>query len=162
MIKTIGRLYDNLAAPVAIALTCLRPRICQNWLEGPTSSDVSENRLYLFQLARELGIIHEPEGQAIEPCLEIGSVGTDGFPYVRQWIRLMAMVADVLAHPQESQHPGTKPNEGDGQILTTPKGTERGSGKSNDGNSIAKRVSTRLRPRDIEVRRSRHAQCIKC
>jgi hypothetical protein len=155
VVKIISKMFDHLAAPVAIVLTCLRPRIWQNWLEGPRNSGVFDSRLYLCQLAQELSITHMPEGLVAEAWLQIGSVETHGFPDVSQWIGLMAMIADMLLHSQEPpqdrievRQSGTEPNESERQIPATPKGTKRGRALSDNGDSIAKRVSMRLRPRD--------------
>jgi hypothetical protein len=158
----IGSLFGNLAFPVATALACLRPRPWRSWRKTEKGKlEWEDYREDIITVAKKLDITGALAVLSQEVWLVVGMVDTLNYPDVRQWIDLVAMIAEALEGeldpepedpPVVEQQPEPRAN-----------GRKQGRDDTDEPSSSAKRAARGLRPeKKISYRPCARSTCEKC
>jgi hypothetical protein len=159
----IGSLFGNLAFPVATALACLRPRPWRSWRKTKKKGKLEweDYREDIITLAKKLDITSAPAGLSQEAWLVVGMVDTLNYPDVRQWIDLMAMIAEALEGELDPEP--ENPPVVEQQLEPRANGRKRGRDDTDEPSSSAKLAARGLRPeKKISYRPCARSTCGKC
>lgn len=126
-------------------------------MDNDVDNESSTIQQDLARLAHELRITQILEGLSEEPWLGLGLVDTEGFPDVKQWIDLMALIADAVSRqPGVALEPETQPSQQpqpEQTGMTKPsvseiKGKKRRRDKVDDIDNDEDPAKKRMRPKD--------------
>jgi hypothetical protein len=115
----------------------------------------------IITLAKKLDITSAPAGLSQEAWLVVGMVDTLNYPDVRQWIDLMAMIAEALEGELDPEP--ENPPVVEQQLEPRANGRKRGRDDTDEPSSSAKLAARGLRPeKKISYRPCARSTCGKC